>query len=121
MTSNASALCLVADDARLKSPANLMFDYHLGKRYFYGSEGASILFTDNENPQPGRLYVKDGFHRAVIEGAPTINPAQKVTKACFHYLFQIPAQESVTLYLRLTSGGSFRRCRKDYWFEEIGG
>lgn len=99
--SHASALCLVADDARLKSPANLMFDYHLGKRYFYGPKGADILFTDNENS--GRQYTKDGFHRAVIEGAQSVNPSQTGTKACFHYLLQIPAQESATLCLRLTS------------------
>lgn len=99
---HASALCLVADDGRLKSPANLMFDYHLGKRYFYGPEGAKMLFTDNENPHSGRPYVKDGFHRAVIEGASSVNPDQKGTKACFHYSFQIPAQGAVTLCFRLT-------------------
>ena len=59
----------------------------------------ALLFTENEtnlarlfgtpNPQP---YVKDAFHRAVIDGeAGAVNPAGEGTKAALHYVLTVPA------------------------------
>ncbi|MES2199373.1 MAG: glucosidase [Chlamydiota bacterium] len=95
-------VCLMADDARLASPPNLLFDYHLGKRYLYGPKGGALLFTDNEDGGPARKYSKDGFHRAVIYKEKTTNPEKVGTKACLHYTYEIPAHESVVLYLRFS-------------------
>lgn len=97
------ALCLIADDTEMRSPANLMFDYHVGKRYFYGPKEGSVYFTNNESHLPGQLFFKDGFHRFIIHKEATINPEGKGTKACFHYVFpKIEAQGSIVLYLRLS-------------------
>ncbi len=104
-------LCLVADDRCLKPPKYLLFDYHLGPRYLYGSAGASPLFTNNdtnrqalwgeENETP---FVKDGFHRYLIQKEnEAINPAQKGTKAALCYFFpEVAPGKSVSVFLRLT-------------------
>ena len=84
---------LVADDAALTSPTNLMFDYHLGKTYLYG-EG-ELLFTNNETGE------KEAFHQAIIHGKAL--PQQQGTKAALHNIYQVPANGSVILYLRLTN------------------
>lgn len=94
--------CLLADDERLKSPPNLLFDYHLGKRYLYGPKEGALLFTDNEDGGQAQKYKKDAFHRAVIYKENTINPKKTGTKACLHYRYEVPAQESVVLYLRFS-------------------
>ena len=50
----------------------------------------------------GSKFVKDGFHRRLIEGAKdAVNPANRGTKAAAWYEWQIPAGESVELRLRL--------------------
>ena len=96
--------CLLADDSDLISPPNLQFDYHLGKRYLYGSEGGIPLFTNNETKTAKPGYYKDGFHQSIIHQKPSVNPKERGTKACLHYFFQsIPAHGSQTLYLRLTN------------------
>ncbi len=83
------------------------FEYRLGKRFLYGPSGGELLFTDNETHEEGREqpehYYKDGFHRHILRGEKTVNPAKKGTKACLHYRFDsIPAHTSVVLYFRLT-------------------
>lgn len=104
-------LCLVADDSRLASPKFLLFDYHLGRRYLYGSPGATPLFTNNDSNkeslwnEPNETpYVKDAFDRYLIHNEKkAINPAQKGTKAALHYFFpHVKAGTSVCLYFRLT-------------------
>ncbi len=70
---------------------------------------AELLFTENEtnvarlygaaNPTP---YVKDTFHRRVIEGArDAVNPLEHGTKAAAWYRLTVPARSSVTVRLRL--------------------
>ena len=49
-----------------------------------------------------RPYVKDAFHRQVIDGEDATNPAQLGTKSCVHYRYVVPARGSVTLRMRLT-------------------
>ncbi|MDB5987463.1 MAG: hypothetical protein JWR16_2516 [Nevskia sp.] len=83
--------------------------------YRLRSEGADArarwLFTENEtnterlygvaNRQP---YVKDAFHAAVIEGLDTaVNAAATGTKAALHCQFEVAANSSVTLKLRLSA------------------
>lgn len=97
------SLCLMANDSEMNSLSNLQFDYHLGKRYLYGSEGAKLLFTDNED-QSGHKFTKDAFHRAVVKGESCTNSNETGTKACFHYKYEkIPGKSSVVVYLRFSN------------------
>jgi len=70
-----------------------------------------LLFTENETNK-GKLfevesaspYVKDAFHRYVIEGETTaVNPQQVGTKAAAHYHLSIPAGETAQIKLRLAA------------------
>lgn len=88
---------LIADDSTMPSPPSLPFDYHLGKRFFYGSPGGNALFTKNETGQ------KDAFHRFLIQDDDSSIDRKSGTKACLHYFFEIPPHKEVTLYLRLTN------------------
>lgn len=99
------SLGLVADDKNLRSPKDLMFDYHLGRRYLYATSGGVPLFTHNDtNDTP---YVKDAFHRHLIQKEKgVINPNHVGTKAAFHYFIpSIASGKSAFVQLRLT-------CRK---------
>ena len=99
-------ICLLANDTKLASPANLAFDYHLNQRYLYASEvGAkSLLFTNNEDESSEQLFSKDAFHRAIVNGEDSINREEQGTKAGIHYFFKnISSGESVRIYLRLTN------------------
>jgi hypothetical protein len=103
-------LTLVADDFQKPALQNLQFPYSLGRRYLYAPDGGKPLFTDNENnavrlyqcATNRKPYVKDAFHRHVVNGENCVNPAQSGTKACIHYRYSVPAGESVVLRLRLT-------------------
>ena len=82
-----------------------------GTYYFYAQAADELLFTENEtnterlygllNDSP---YVKDAFHRYVIEGdSQAVNPEQVGTKAAALYRKLVPAGESVTIELRLSA------------------
>lgn len=100
---------MVADDANMEPFANLPFKYQLGKRFLYAEGEPLQYFTDNESnaellygvSNPSR-HVKDAFHRHVIHGEACINPTNRGTKACFHYVQVIPAGKSHVFRLRLT-------------------
>ncbi len=102
-------VCLLSDDQNSEPLANLPFEYRLGPRYFYGPEGGQPLFTENEtnfeklygSPNHGP-YVKDAFHRHVVDGEDCVNPEQTGTKACLHYTLSVPAGESRALLFRFT-------------------
>jgi hypothetical protein len=97
-------LCLLADDQNLLSPKSLDFDYHLGKRYLYATEGGELLFTNNEDPNTAQSFFKEAFHQKIIHGKDGVNPQLRGTKAGIHYQFEsIPGQGSVVIYLRLTN------------------
>jgi hypothetical protein len=110
--SGAGYASLVADDSPAPPLTNLPFAYRLGVRYLYGETGARLLFTNNEthnervwgpHARSRSPYVKDAFHRHIINKENCINPAQMGTKACFHYTSLIvPAGGSVVVRLRLT-------------------
>jgi hypothetical protein len=97
------------DDATGPLPG-LPFDYRLGTRYLYAEAGGQPLFTFNETNAervwgaPSRKpFVKDAFHRHVINGEQCVNPEQTGTKACVHYAnLNVPAGDSVVIRLRLT-------------------
>lgn len=106
-----SPLCLMADDSKLDSPRYLIFDYHLGPRYFYGSPGATPLFTNNDtnkkalwNTPNDTPFVKDAFHRYLIQQEKdVVNPDKTGTKAGLSYFFPaVEAGKSVSVMFRLT-------------------
>jgi len=82
----------------------------LGDMYLYSQGDAELLFTNNEsnetrlyNRPNATPYVKDSFHRFLIDGeSEAINPARTGTKTAAHYTLTIPAGESATVELRLT-------------------
>jgi hypothetical protein len=104
---------LKASDEEVGPVPGLSFEYRLGTRYLYAGGGGRPLFTFNEtnNPrvwgpdaQSRKPYVKDAFHRYVVEGERgAVNPEPEGTKACFHYAgLNVPAGGSVVVRLRLT-------------------
>jgi hypothetical protein len=111
-TQGKNFVSLLADDTQSEPLANLPFLYRLGPRYLYGEAGATALFTDNETNGPRvwgagaqsrSAWVKDAFHRHIIDGEACVNPAQEGTKAGLHYAnLQVPAGGSVVVRLRLS-------------------
>jgi hypothetical protein len=102
---------LYADLANAAPPRDLLVPYQLSPRWLYAEAGGELLFTNNESHREslyGALarsvtpFVKDAFHRSIIRGEHSVNPAGAGTKACLHYKLTIPAGESVGLRLRLT-------------------
>ncbi|WP_341739358.1 glucosidase [Microcoleus sp. CAWBG640] len=88
----------------------------LGKRWLYCHDANSLLFTENEtnfqhlygttNPSP---YVKDAFHRYIINNEQTaINPNQVGTKAAALYHLTIPGQTTHTIQLRLVDNDNLQ-------------
>ena len=102
---------LLADDASADPLPNLPFEYRLGERRLYGPAGGELDFTNNETNGPAvwgpaassaSPYVKDAFHRLIVNGEPAINPDEFGTKACMHYRKTIAGGESGVWLLRLT-------------------
>jgi hypothetical protein len=96
---------LVADGARLVGRHR-----KLGELVLEGDGQPTALACDNETNTmrlwglPGRSdYPKDGIGDHVIEGAPTVNPAGRGTKAALHYRLTVPAGGSATIRLRLAA------------------
>jgi len=81
----------------------------LGSYHCYLQEAPELLFCDNDSNiqklygSEAQGYFKDAFHDAIVTGQRhAVNPDEQGTKACGHYLFDIPAQNEVTVLLRLT-------------------
>ena len=109
---DSQTICLEADDSPLKPIRSIPETYRLGPRYLYAPADGEFLFTENEtnaerlhgpesrNPTP---YVKDAFHRWLVQGEPCTNPDRQGSKAVLYYHFpRIEPSESVVLRLRLT-------------------
>ena len=85
----------------------------LGVHYLYASGAPELLFTENEtnaerlwNVPNATPYVKDGFHRRVVNGeVGAVNPEHVGTRAALWYRFDVPAGESVSVRLRLARRG----------------
>jgi hypothetical protein len=96
----------------------------LGKFTFKASPGPGgkdpeLIFTENEtntvklfNSETYTPYVKDAFHRYVVEGdSAAVNPRKSGTKMAAHYRIVLKAGESAVIRLRLTGG---RECDKPF-------
>ena len=103
-------VALLADDSAADGLKNLPFKYQLGPRHLYGEPDGEALFTDNEThaarvygaaADNRRQYVKDAFHRHVVDAEPATNPARHGTKACIHYTRMVAAGRSTVVRLRL--------------------
>jgi hypothetical protein len=103
-------VALEASDLKAEPLQGLSFEYSLGRRFLYAEGDGELLFTDNEtNAQRvwgtsvlGRMYVKDAFHRRIINGEQCTNPDQRGTKACIQYVKSVPPGGSFVLRLRLS-------------------
>jgi hypothetical protein len=114
----ADFLTVVADDAKLQVPKTIPVHYRLGLRTLYAPAGGTLLFTDNETNGPRvfgpgsksrKPYVKDAFHRAILDGERCTNPDLVGTKAAVHYHFAaVPAGGSVVLRLRLSDNSELK-------------
>ena len=99
-------LCLMATDDEMDPLENLSFEYKLSKRYLYATEGAHLLFTDNETTPDGDDYkhngYKDAFQRHLIHGE-GMHHKTVGTKAAYCFSnHEIKAHGSYTIYLRLS-------------------
>jgi hypothetical protein len=81
----------------------------LGEYFLYGREAAAPLFTDNSsNTQllwgvEGAPYSKDAFHRHIIDGEQSVNPAQQGSKFAAWNVLTAGAGESAELHLVLSA------------------
>jgi hypothetical protein len=79
---------------------------------FVVDPGAELLFTENESnlerlfgTQNTSRYVKDAFHRYLIDGETSaVNPAKAGTKAAAVFHAVVPAGKSVTYRIMLSDG-----------------
>jgi len=91
----------------------LPVEYKIGRRLLYAEPGGQALFTNNEthservfgpDVKSRSPFVKDAFHRYIIQREQCVNPAQQGTKACVHYANQIvPAGGSIVFRFRFTN------------------
>ena len=104
-------ITLVADSSAIDPLKGLLFPYELGKYYLHARGNCTPLFTNNETNMPEVFgpeavshssYVKDAFHRHIINQEQCINPEQTGTRASLQYRLDIPAGESVEICLRLS-------------------
>ena len=85
------------------------------------------LFTDNETnterlyaARNGSRYVKDAFHDYLIGGQrDAVNPKRFGTKAATHYRLEVPAEEEITLRLRLVAEEELSEQPFDETFSQI--
>ncbi|MBS0628203.1 MAG: glucosidase, partial [Verrucomicrobia bacterium] len=102
---------LFADSSKHAPMKFLSFDYELGPMHLYGDTPTRLLFTDNEtnnerlfNVKNRTPYVKDAFHRFIVQKENCVNPEKRGTKAAFHYEnVTIQPGESKIIRLRLTN------------------
>ncbi len=111
----------------------------LGNYYLYGRQEAKKLFTENEtnlqklfNTANKHPYVKDGFHRLLINGEEdAVNPAQEGTKFGAHHVLSCEAggeavvelvltnDSNVDPFLRGDSCFSARRQEADHFYDDL--
>lgn len=116
--SSSDRITLVSDDEQMEEIKSVRARYRRGCMWLDAPAGGRPLFTDNETNAPRVFgagnrsksrFVKDAFHRHVIDGEPCINPEGVGTKAALHYHFDaIPPGQKVTLNLRLSDRESDR-------------
>src|SRR5579859_4336756 len=88
--------------------------FNLGEYLLYAEGAERLLFTENQDNRkrlygiddPTDPYVKDAFHRAIVNGEQDVTVPQQVgTKAAAHYSLSIGAGQTATIRLRLTKAG----------------
>jgi hypothetical protein len=103
---------LIADDTDADGLDNLPFPYRLGRRMLYVEPDARAIFTNNESnnarlygcaADAGPTFVKDAFHRHIVNGEAAVNPAHRGTKAGLHCNRRVKAGTSTVMRLRLSS------------------
>ncbi|MBL7959325.1 glucosidase [bacterium] len=101
---------IMSDDSTMEQFKNLPFQYQLGKRYLYAEGRPDFYFTDNEsnveklyNVPNSKAFVKDAFHRHIVNKENCVNPEKIGTKSCFHFNDMIPAKQSKVYRLRMTA------------------
>jgi hypothetical protein len=109
---------LVTDLTGVATLASVPIVYRVGRFTLDAPAGGQLLFTDNETNdsrvfgrgQPhAKAYVKDAFHRYIIEGEPCINRLEIGSKAALHYRFDaVSPGTSVVLRLRLSDRATER-------------
>jgi len=86
--------------------------YHkdLGQLWLKAEGDTELLFCDNEtntqklyNADNSQPYHKDGINDHITKNADTINAEKKGTKAAVNYDRTVPANQSITLRLRLSA------------------
>jgi mannosylglycerate hydrolase MGH1-like protein len=85
----------------------------LGHRMLVSSGAPEALFCENETnahrlfgpdaPQ-STAFPKDGIGNHVVDGAASVNPAQRGTKAAFRHVLTVQPGASATIELRLSDG-----------------
>nr|MDP9361373.1 glucosidase [Acidobacteriota bacterium] len=107
---------LLADDTHTPALAGLLHDAHVGPHVLEFPSGTQLLFTDNEtngprvwgpDAQSRSRYVKDAFHRRIIDGEhEAVNPAHTGTKACGWLRVEIAPGASHSMTMRLKPSGT---------------
>ncbi|MEO6632496.1 MAG: glucosidase, partial [Mucilaginibacter sp.] len=90
-----------------------IYHQHFGQMWLNAEGSPELMFCDNETNAP-RLYganndkqfYKDGINDYIVHGAATINPKKTGTKAAVNFDVNVPAKQSVTLRLRLSTDAS---------------
>jgi len=104
-----------ADDSEAAGLSNLPFTYQLGKRYLYADEDGTPMFTDNETnmarvygpeAENGHKFVKDAFHRNIVNDEKCTNTKNTGTKAAIQFTRTVKAGGSTVLKLRLTDSAT---------------
>jgi hypothetical protein len=82
----------------------------LGRRWLSSSGSPAALFCDNEtnaralfgpDARQATRYPKDAINDHVTQGADTVNPGRRGTKAALHHRLPVPPGGSATIQLRL--------------------
>ncbi len=102
----------IADDTTVGPDPAFSHDYSLGEYHFYAEGAPEALFTNNETHaekvygpkyKSSSPYVKDAFHRYVVDGEQCVNPDHHGTKMAYHYQqIAIAPGDTHTCYLRLS-------------------
>jgi mannosylglycerate hydrolase MGH1-like protein len=112
LLSNDKWLTLQADNSNNENIQGLLYPYKLPTYYLYAEGAKDAWFTENETnnakvygQQGGKLnerFVKDAFHRYLIDKKSCLNPNEMGSKACLHYPLDIGAEDCVEVRLRLS-------------------
>ncbi len=107
--------CGIRPDLSLQPDGSIRARHTTLGEYRFEAEGASrYLFTNNDSNQQrlwntpnDQPYVKDGFHRFVVNGeASAVNEEQRGTKAAALYVLTLAPGETKDVRLRLYAAGS---------------